>query len=372
MKQIIWYLINFFRKLFFKPSSEILFLEPNSVHSDKVQEIKRRLNYFLGIDEIKFVKRLRFADYLNFKLLVFFDGNQYSRVLKIKKNEVFNLDFESNYLDGWDYHYLLTKIDSSRYLTGIEFGRESLHRLILTLPSIHIRSYIFGTGPSLANASNKDFSDGIRIVSNTIVKDAETWEHINPHFIVAGDAIYHFGIGKFAQKFRADLKLRLQETNTYFVFPAQFYAFCSNEFHDFKERLIPIPIGSKTSIHHSLLREFSLPIHGNALLLLLLPLGCNFAKEVCLWGFDGRAPDDKLFWSNSSKHFYTDDVDELRILHPKFFAHLVPKSSPELYARMVHGDVLEDALTKAEVDGFTFCMLHNTYTDTLKRRQIIS
>ena len=43
---------------------------------------------------------------------------------------------------------------------------------------------------------------------------------------------------------------------------------------------------------------------------------CMLSMLVRLWGFDGRAPDDKLFWSNSNKHSYPELMPELIKEHP--------------------------------------------------------
>ncbi|WP_458868572.1 hypothetical protein, partial [Enterococcus faecium] len=80
---------------------------------------------------------------------------------------------------------------------------------------------------------------------------------------------------------------------------------------------------------------------GNVLNKLLLPLGCNLSKHVGLWGFDGRAPKDQLFWSNSQKQSYTELMPTLQAAHPAFFDHFVPRENPEKYVQSVHGDVLE-------------------------------
>lgn len=364
----IWTLINFSRSIFFGKTKDMIFISRDSLQNEKIEEIKRRLSYFDPSLSVQTTSKLSFTDFVNFKSVVFVNTEKVPRFLKVKKNDVFNLDFRSNYLDGWDYHYLIAKNYREKCLEDINTGRQILSKLKDDLQIKYKKTYIFGTGPSLENAINYKFDDGIRIVSNTIVKDEELWLHLNPHFIVAGDAIYHFGIGKFAQKFRRDLKLRMSQTDTYFTYPAHFHPFCLKEFVDFKDRLIPIPIGTGASVHTSLFDGYSLPIHGNVLLLLLLPLACYISKDVNLWGFDGRSPNDKLFWKNSSKHFYTEDVDELMNLHPLFFEKLVPKESPESYVKKVHGDVLENALLDAEKDGFKFSMLHHSYTETLARR----
>lgn len=373
MKKAVWSVINFTRGLFFRERNKVLYVVDGSSDSEqKVTEVVRRLKYFepnLNIAPI--VDKISGVEYLNFDSVVFLSTREVSKVLKLKKNDVFNLDYTSNYLDGWDFHYFLTKLHIGVYNNGVNKGRETLIKLKADLSNKFSKSYIFGTGPSLEKAINYDFNDGIRIVSNTIVKDEELWLHLNPHFIVAGDAIYHFGIGQFAQKFRKDLKLRLKQTDTHFVYPAHFHPFCVKEFKEFEDRLIPVPIGSNSIIHNDLTLDYTLPIHGNVLLLLLLPLACTLSNDVNLWGFDGRSPNDKLFWKNSSKQFYTEDVDELMQLHPLFFDKLVPKNAPDSYVKKVHGDVLDNGLSQAEKDGFTFGMLHHSYTETLAKRHKI-
>ena len=237
------------------------------------------------------------------------------------------------------------------------------------LRSQHLdKCYIFGTGPSLEKAIDQDWSDGYRVVCNTIVRDADLWHHINPHFIVAGDAIYHFGHTSFAKAFRKDLAERLASSDTLFIYPALFHRFISREFEHLADQLVPIPGGSHQKIHVDLVNEFSYPGLGNVLALLLLPVGCTLSKNVCLFGFDGRAPKDKLFWSNSNKHTYLELMDDLKIAHPRFFDHHVPKQDPLKYVKSVHGDLLDKKMEDAENEGWRFVMLHESWTPTLQKR----
>jgi len=102
--------------------------------------------------------------------------------------------------------------------------------------------------------------------------------------------------------------------------------------------------------------------------LLLLPLGCTLSKNVFLWGFDGRAPNDQLFWANSAKHSYPELMDTLRAAHPSFFEHFVPADKPTQYVRKVHGDQLDECLSQSERDGWSFVMMHKSWTPTLQKR----
>ena len=281
----------------------------------------------------------------------------------------FDINRHTNPEEGWRW------IDAATYVEGhepdIDGSRQRFMRLRQALNARRAGSpcYVFGTGPSLAKAIERDWHDGIRIVCNTIVRDRELWEHLDPDLIVAGDAIYHFGFTDFAKAFRKDLRLRLESSpRTSFIYPSQFDVIVQREFGHLKEQLITIPLGTHLNIHQSFDETFEMPGIGNILNLLLLPVACNLSRDIGLWGFDGRAPDDKLFWANSSKHSYSELLPTLQAAHPGFFDHNVPKNDPEKYIRMVHGDVLERSLTLAEEAGWTFKMLHHSWTPTLAKR----
>lgn len=332
-----------------------------------VPNVKERLEYF-GIDgHVEFVEKLTPLDLINYHLIAY-NEKPANSLLRFKHTHNFNLNFETNYEDGWEYHRILHLLHEQEILQNREKARKKLAQLKENLSKSFDKAYILGTGPSLEKAANIDWSDGVRIVSNTIVKDAELWNHIQPHFLVAGDAIYHFGISEFAECFRNDLKNRLAETETYFVFPEIFYPFVRKELSMFADRLIPIPMGKKKSVHDCIGQAFELPLIGNVLNNLLLPVACYFFDEIHLWGFDGRSPNDKLFWKNSDRQFYADKVPQLKALHPAFFEHLVPANNPSKYVKEVHGDILQHLLTEAESNGKRFRMMHPSYTQVLMER----
>lgn len=234
-------------------------------------------------------------------------------------------------------------------------------------------AYIFGTGPSLSDAIKFDWSGGYRIVCNTIVKDPETWQHIKPDAIVAADALYHFSDSKHAQAFRKDLESRLDDYPCFFFFPERFYSTVYNALPRHRNLLCPVPPGIHTKPHLSMLKTRGGPVGtGNILNLLLLPIACTLSKNVGLIGFDGRAPKDSGFWSNSSKHSYPDLIEDLKITHPPFFNFHVPKEDITKYVRKVHGDALDNRLIQAEAEGWSFKLLAKSYTEVLQKRLDLS
>ena len=283
---------------------------------------------------------------------------------------IFDIDWRTNPLDGW--HWIDAASRVQNHVVDLTRASQSYRAFKADVADrAAVGTTIFGTGPSLELARQRTWREGVRIVCNTIVRDADLWHHIDPDMVVAGDGIYHFGFTAFAEAFRSDLIARLNESaRTKFLYPAQFDIVVRRSMpNDLHTRLVPVPVGTGLDIHTSL-KRLELPALGNVLNLLLLPVACDISRQVSLWGFDGRAPTDQLFWSNSAKQSYAELLPGLQAAHPAFFDHNVPKDDPEKYLRSVYGDVLENCLRQAEAEGWTFRMLHKSWTKSLADRSV--
>lgn len=368
-------IVNFFCEMLtrIKPTDDKEIIIVLTRSSGKEREVISRLRLYqpnVNFGTLRFVKgqKASIAEIFSSKTFLVGDDGYFPQWVMRSRQGIFNVDYDRNYYDGWEWHSFLN-------LEGNQFeyaSKEAHQKLIVFLGKIqqeaHLASCVFGTGPSLVKAFDKDWSDTFRVVCNTIVRDTALWKHIKPHILVAGDAIYHFGQSSYARAFRRDLAERLRETNTLFVYPTIFHSFVAREFAEFRDRLVPIPSGEHKRIDVDLVDEFFLPKVGNVLPLLLLPLACTLAKQVFMLGFDGRAPSDKLFWSNSSRHSYPEHMEELRHDHPAFFNHYVPSTDPDRYVRQVHGDALENLFQEAEKRGWSFTLLQESWTPTLQKR----
>jgi hypothetical protein len=349
-------------------SELIVLLGKNSTDEDR-EDFIQRLRFYLPdfVDMINIRSKLTMGDILSLRPILLFDAPNKHKWLLTLRSKVFDVDGRRNPRDGWAWVEVVNAY--SPYKANTKKAEQRLRSRVEQLKAQSLdKCYIFGTGPSLEKAINSDWSDGYRVVCNTIVRDADLWQHISPHFIVAADAIYHFGYTEFARAFREDLAKRLRETDTLFVYPEFFSTIVAREFSEFESRLIAIPTGQHTNINVDLTDIFELPALGNVLNILLLPLGCTLSTNVFLWGFDGRAPADQLFWSNSSKHTYPDLMDSLKKSHPAFFDYHLVQSKPDDYVKRVHGDELDSDMDIAERGGWKFVMMHRTWTPTLQKR----
>ena len=118
---------------------------------------------------------------------------------------------------------------------------------------------------------------------------------------------------------------------------------------------------------NNLLENFEFCSLDNVLTYLLV-VGGTLSDTVLMWGFDGRAPDDTLFWKNSERHTYPELMDSLTRAYPAFFQHYVPTEDQQKYVRTAFGDRLEASLKLAEGRGRRFIMMHKSWTPTLQRR----
>lgn len=342
----------------------------------KVLEIESRLSFLLShLDQGLAIRRSATASwlaYLRSAGVAAADTTGLAHFGRWHLHWVVDLDYEANPVDGWDLMDLGVAIrQGGLQAKSVAAGRHIFCNRVEELRAEGERPvYLFGTGPSLRSAGGRSFADGIVVVCNTIVRDPDLWHHLQPAFLTAGDAIYHFGHSAHACAFRADALKRLQESRgrTLFAYPAQFDVIVRSEFRDVESQLVPIPYGEHTNISVDLVKNFSLPYLGNVLNSSLLPLGCTLSNDVRLWGFDGRGPTDSGFWANSDRQSYPELMQSIRDAHPAFFAESVPEGDESKYVRAVHGDLLEERLAEAERRGFSFRMLHHSWTPTLQKR----
>ena len=387
---MLFFLIRILRKLLrigfsiFQSVAGIFFDKVESVYLlldladyQYLDEIKKRLSFYApnyqieileihGLTEFDIIKKYWKILLSPRAILVF--GKLDLVILTVRRG-IFNIDHRHNPTDGWQWCYL------SRYLSTRKPNNSQVRKRFQTYLDLLKKedlkkTYLFGTGPSLEAAIDRDWSDGYRIVCNTIVRDQELWNHLKPHFITAADAIYHFGFNDFACAFRQDLVKRLRETKTMFVYPAFYDEIVQREFQGLSEYLLPIPCKPASNTNTNLAKNFYLPGIGNVLNNSLFPLGCALTKNIFLWGFNGRAPSDtdKLFWSYSSKQSYDELIREIQKNHPAFFDSSVPRNDPFKYQRETMGNVLRRCLEKMEREGFYVEILHSSCNEVLQER----
>lgn len=347
--------------------SSDIFVLTDQADQFQLNALQQMLSFYVPGKKVVFGSHLSWPIILSPQPILVFQTNIHHKRLNFYRGGIFDIDVKRNFNAASRFARLAEYCEKSK--TYLQEAHQRFNILVKNLKKQGMdKAYVFGTGPSLERATERDWSDGYRIVCNTIVRDPHLWKHLNPQIIVAGDPIYHFSDTQFARAFRSDLCRRLSETDTYFIYPSHYHQIASRELSEFSARLIPIPTGKHDILHVNLAEHFFLPQLGNVLPYLLLPAACTLSQNVYLWGFDGRAPNDQLFWANSTKHSYPELLPGLQTAFPAFFDHHVPADNPSKYVNAVHGDVLETRLRAAERSGWSFHMLHESWTPTLQKR----
>lgn len=188
---------------------------------------------------------------------------------------------------------------------------------------MHDRAYVFGTGPSLSGfVESHDFEDSLTIIANSIVMNDEMLDKLKPKLIVAADPIFHAGCSSYAAAFRAALVRAMRKTGAWFLCPlrdVQIYATYLPA--DLQARIIGIPFDGKIAPPTDLTRNFALKPYPNVLTLMLLPLASTLARQIHIAGCDGRpVTENDAFWTHDKKAQFVDEMDNIKKVHPGFFA----------------------------------------------------
>ncbi len=181
------------------------------------------------------------------------------------------------------------------------------------------RAWVFGTGPSLHKAFEHDFSDGLRIVCNSIVASPKLLDHIRPHFLAAADVVSHFGVSLYAARFREELCQALAGGELRCVTTHALGTLLLAHHPELRDKIVTLGYrGSETS--NDLLADFRAPAMESVLNSFMLPLAATFAREVVLVGCDGKSSsdDNEDFWPHSREAHYHDLVDSGHACHPTF------------------------------------------------------
>lgn len=269
------------------------------------------------------------------------------------------------------YHLAILRHE---YLPASEragLARANLDRFAAVADSLRREhSYVFGTGPSLARAMERDFSDGLRIVCNTTVCNEELMDHLRPQVIVAADPALHFGVSRYAARFREHLVRAMERHGSYLFMPLGYWPLFVRRYPELADRTFGVPVvpAKPENVSLNLVERYQIACYANILTLLLLPLGFTLSREVGVLGCDGRAPEGvpsgnaSPFWRHHEASELSALYDTLKTCHPSFFA----LDFEDWYAGHCQGvKVLVDQATEA---GITVTSLTPSYIPCLTER----
>jgi glycosyltransferase involved in cell wall biosynthesis len=276
---------------------------------------------------------------------------------------VFNIDkHHESRREAFQYSVLLHELDwQSRH----ELKKQSELKLLELLEGKNIlkNAYLFCTGPSISEAYKFDFSNGYRIICNSIVNNDELMEMIQPQFIVAADPVFHFGSSEYSYAFRDKLRLAAEKYGATILVPFFFYPLIEKNCPELLPRTIGIPQDPNKDFNFDLRTNGTVRGSDNILTILMIPLGATIASNLYVLGCDGRKPDEDYFWKHDKSSQFNTLMDNARNHHPAFFNHCDYSNYYEN-----HCSNLEKIVTSLEVQDKSLHTLTTSYIPCLAAR----
>lgn len=232
-------------------------------------------------------------------------------------------------------------IDLTRYR---QQSLRSLRRLGERFTADHVA--IFGTGPSLSDAWKHDFRKVDTIAANSMVKNVELLDHLQPKLIVCADPIFHAGVSTYAEEFRRHLRFALKRYGCSLMVPERDRHIYEDYFSGEGVDILSAPFEKSDLPNYNLLQDLRVTSTGNILTLFLLQVAFSLADRVDIYGCDGRpAEENSYFWGHDKSAQLNEHMTDIQRAHPGFFKI----SYDEYYAE--HCATLEKFLAHAEQLG---------------------
>src|SRR5262245_36974333 len=196
------------------------------------------------------------------------------------------------------YLFLSSKIGQS-YSFRVAQSHDTFRELVARHKAP--KCYIFGTGPNLSMAAGHDYSDGISIACNSMVRNLELLDRLKPPLIVAGDPIFHAGASIYAAEFRTALYAAMERYNAFFLTNQRDYRiYYAHMPAHLREQLIGAPTDWGLRMNPDPVKSFNFVACPNIFTLFLIPLAnCLAREEIWIAGCDGRPlAENKYFWKH--------------------------------------------------------------------------
>ncbi len=227
------------------------------------------------------------------------------------------------------------------------------------------RSYVFATGPSLSRAEEISFEDdALSVVCNSIVKDRELLEHIDPDVLVFADPVFHFSPNRYAATFRDDAAETLRTHDCLAVVPDRHRSLLVGHYPD----LGVAGLESVDAPDPLFPTADDLRVMGtnNIMTWFMLPIASALTDEVNVIGADGREENSSYFWEHNEDAQYDDDLMAAAVdCHESFFRDRVYEDYYEQ-----HCQTLAAFLEYGESRGITYNTLTESHVPCLSERTV--
>lgn len=223
---------------------------------------------------------------------------------------------------------------------------------------------VLATGPSAKLVDPTAVDHDVRVACNSVVRDHELIEVLQPDVIAFGDPVFHYGPSRYAAAFRKDLLRALEECSAVLLTTHLFVEPLVAHVPSVADRLAVLPLSTKGSWRWPSEDEPSARMTSNVLTNLMLPAAFALADHIEIAGCDGRDPSENYFWKHNPQTQYSDEMmRSVFEAHPAFFRD---RDYADYYDE--HCQQLEEFLVVAEAAGKTARGITPSHIPALRER----
>ena len=255
-------------------------------------------------------------------------------------------------------------------------------------------AYVFGTGPSLDQATQFDYRGGFRVVCNSIVRNKAMLNHIQPQLLAFADHTFFFSPCRYAAEFRQMMLETVRELQCYVMVQDFQVPLLLAHYPELEKRIIGIPapgiwdmrlnelIGMLLARRGGMLMPVKIPGHGeeynfptldrfyvrlagSIMTLFMLPVASSVCNNIYVVGADGRKPEEKHLWGYSASSQFGDLMQTIFDTHPSVF-----RDSDYMHIYRQYCREFEELVQYGEAAGKRYYALTPSHIPALAQRLV--
>jgi len=272
--------------------------------------------------------------------------------------------------ESGNYAQLQTMATPDRELDELEARSRRKYERFAAEASRYKKSIVFCTGPSIEQVYDLDvdYSDHLTVVCNSMVKNHDMLDRIQPDVLVFADPVFHFGCSEYARTFRQEMVETVNTFDPQVIIPLERMPLLQAHHPELEPSLIGMPVRSSDEpFQFPTANQFYVRSTNNILTRLMLPVASRFTDQIYFIGSDGRDPDASYFWEHNPEVQFEGLKKTAFETHPSFFRD----RDYAAYYR-THCRVLEELLEYGEQQGKTYRTLTPSRIPALQKRSNIA
>lgn len=227
------------------------------------------------------------------------------------------------------------------------------------------RANVFCTGPSIGEIYDKNFDDDINIICNSMIKDRELMEKLQPKILTFGDVAFYLSPNQYCQAFYKDLLYTFEKYQYYIIVYDYQVPLVKYHFPMLYDRLIGIKNDRSSGYHFPDSKDLCVRVTRNICTLYMLPAASSICDEIGLAGCTGRNVGETYFWEHNPNTQYKDLMHYVFEAYPAFFKY----SNYEDYYEE-HCQCIKELIEYGESLGKKYVNLTTSFIPALKERTI--